>query len=197
MTLLSQLAHSQACDFDLQSGDEFFFPQNASADLTKYGYQFWSTEARLNSTPLAHDKYVGKKGKLTSEQIPGRNRLGSFQKAILDNCEVVYAETPHGTIGGNIVTFRRDVESATKLIDRKIWINQSSVVRPQELATEDPNVSYVLAHLEEVDVIGLKLEKLGHTRGAGPFYLKIRKKSGEVGLLVYSLKYFYISKPAG
>lgn len=192
--LYTPVVFSQSCDYELQPGDEFFFP-TTSADLAKYGYQFWGAEPRLNLT-LSYERYAGKKGKLTSEQVPGRNRLGTFQKAILENCEIVYAEVPQGSIKGNIVTFRRDVDTASRLVGRKIWINQTGVAKSLELATENSKLSYPLAHLEEVEVIGLSLEKLGHTRGAGPFYLKLRKASGETGLLVYSIAYFYLSKPA-
>lgn len=188
-------ASANECNFELLLGEEFYFPKMPDEEMSKLGYILWSSEPKLNSSALPYDKYNGKKGKLTSEIIQDAHRIGSYQRAVLENCETVYAQSPQGTSKFNIVIYQRDIETAKKIIGRKVWVNQSNAVKPLELATKDKNIFYRLEDKEEVQIVGICLEKYGHIRGAGPFYLEVKKSTGETGLIAYSLKYIYLSKP--
>lgn len=90
---------------------------------------------------------------------------------------------------------KESYEAAKTLIGKQIWINNRDVVRPQVLCTHDPNVFFPTRHLEQLQVTGIHVGYIGHSYGAGPFFLKVKNAEGNEGLIKYYDRYFFISQP--
>jgi hypothetical protein len=161
----------------------------------QYGYQFWGNVPEAAQT-LDYAQYVGRKGKVQDGIIEGRYGSIEFKKAILDDCEVVYAYLVSGEMPDNVYS-AREVDSAKLLVGKSIWVNQNSRRWSLDLITLDKNVAYHLGNAEKVTVVDLYYPNIGHARGgATPFFLKVRKSSGEEGYLPFNDEYFFTTNPS-
>ena len=183
-----------ACDYASTEGDPFVFA-TTYAGGERFGYQHW--RARLKADQhLPYEPYVGRKGKLTAEVISSKDhKYFDLQKAVLENCEIVYTEVSKSDPFYWEVYMAKDLEKANALIGKKIWINNAVGSRPSDLSTPDPKVFYPTHDREAVTVTGVMLEKYGHIRGASSFYLRVKNKAGEEGLLAFNTRYFFESEP--
>ncbi|MEI7826087.1 MAG: hypothetical protein WCI01_12360 [Chlorobiaceae bacterium] len=199
LALLASVPAVQAsddCNYASLPGKEFAFREQ-SESLQRYGYQVWKKEPSLSGRQLDYESYVGKKGKLQEQQI--EDRISTWFVAVLETCEKVY------TSGGlkNRPSAITDLEKSTdiyytdtlrqaeSMVGKTIWVNLNSTPKDQTLFTDDPNLSYPLSHLEPLEIAGLQMKSIGHGRGAGPFYLVVKKQTGEKGYIAFNDRYFF------
>jgi hypothetical protein len=179
------------CDFARIAGDLFeFVPSYPGGE--RHGYYSWKNEPNATRR-LPYFDYVGRKGKLTAEIVSAPDSL--YRKAVLENCEVVYVQTSREYPVYYGAVLAKDLERARSLIGRPIWGNNSLVRKNLELITANPRRSYPMHNLEKLFVTGVVLEQYEHALGAGSFFLKVRKATGEEGLLKFNDQYFYESDP--
>jgi len=180
------------CVFAKIDGDLFeFLPSYPGGE--RAGYYGWRTHPDSYARRLSYFDYVGRKGKLTSEIITTPDSL--YRKAILDNCEVVFAEISREYPVYNGAVVAKDLERARALIGKQIWSNNALVIKNLDLITANPKRSYPIHNIEKLLVTGVILEQYEHASGAGSFFIKVRKASGEEGLLKFSDQYFYEYDP--
>lgn len=184
-------ADRQPCVFAQINGDLFEFLPNYPGG-ERYGYYGWKTTPDATRR-LLYFPYVGRKGKLTPEIITSGNSL--YRKAILENCEVVFAEISkeYPVYQGALLT--KELERARALIGKNIWSNNALVIKNLDLITADPKRWYPLHNIEKLLVTGVVLDQYGHASGSGSFFIKVRKATGEEGLLKFNDQYFYESDP--
>lgn len=179
------------CVFAKIDGDLFEFIPNYPGG-ERYGYHSWKTRPDATRR-LPYFDYVGRKGKLTPEIITVANSL--YRKAILENCEVVFAEISKEYPVYYGAVLARDLERARSLIGRPIWSNNSLVIKNLDLITANPKRFYPMHNIERLLVTGVVLDQYEHALGAGSFFLKVRKATGDEGLLKFNDQYFYESDP--
>ncbi len=184
------------CNYDEITDKVEIVFRDADESLKKYGYSDIYSIPNSLSKHIPYEKLAGKKGKVI-ELIKSRNGISSFFKILVENCEVVYAYTinnsEHDINGTYTLT---EFEKANKMISSYIWINQNAwKVRKQELVTDNRNISFPLGHLEKVEVIGVYTKALGYTYGLKPFFLIVRKDSGEEGYVGYNNSFFFSFNP--
>jgi len=179
------------CVFAEIDGDLFEFIPNYPGG-ERYGYYSWKTHPEA-ARRLPYFDYVGRKGKLTPEIITAADSL--YRKAILENCQVVYAEISKEYPVYYGAVLARDLERARSLVGRPIWSNNSLVLKNLDLITASPKRSYPMHNIEKLLVTGVVLDQYEHAVGAGSFFLKVRKTTGEEGLLKFNDQYFYESDP--
>jgi hypothetical protein len=186
-----QMAAPPPCPFEQIYGDLFeFLPSYPGGE--RYGYFSWKTHPD-STKRLPYFNYVGRKGKLTSEIITTTDYL--YRKAILENCEVVFAEISKEYPVYQGAVLAKDLARARALIGKQIWSNNALVVKNLDLITADPKRSYPIRNIERLLVTDVVLAQYGHASGAGSFFIKVRKESGEEGLLKFSDQYFHESDP--
>lgn len=175
------------------TGEEFVFA-TTYAGGEKYGYPLWHKWPMVSGGELSYQDYVGRKGKLEDRIIYESSGISKFRKAVMENGEALYVQVIKNIppIG---IYFLKDLTKAKTLIGRIVWINNSNTVRPQMLITDNEVISYPTRHLEPVRVIDVVLESYGYAYGSGPFFLKVKKLSGEEGLIKYNDSYFSTSNP--
>lgn len=188
------------CEYASLPGKEFAFIEK-SESLQHFGYQAWKEEPDIIHKALAYEHYVGKKGKIQEQQI--EDRIGLWFVAILETCEKIY--TSGGLKSDPIpiadlekhtgIYFKDTIDAAESMVGEDIWINLNSTVRDQTLFTDDPNVNYPLSHIEPLEIVGLHMKSMGHFRGAGPFYLVVKKRTGEQGYIAFNNYYFFNQDP--
>ena len=179
------------CVFAKVDGDLFeFVPTYPGGE--RFGYYGWKAHPDANRR-LTYFDYVGRKGKLTPEIVSSGGAL--YRKAILENCEVVFAETSkeYPVYPGAVLA--KDLERARSLVGRPIWSNNALVLKNLDLITASPSRSYPMHNLERLVVTGVVLDQYGHASGAGSFFLKVKKATGQEGLLKFNDQYFYESDP--
>jgi hypothetical protein len=175
------------------TGEEFVFA-TTYPDGEKYGYQLWHKWPMVSGGKLSYQDYVGRKGKLEESIIYESSGISKFRKAVMENGEVLYVHVI-GNVYLSGIYFLKDLAKAKTLIGRIVWINNANTVRPQMLITDNTMISYPTHHLEPVRVIDVVLESYGYAYGSGPFFLKVKKLSGEEGLIKYNDRYFCTSNP--
>jgi hypothetical protein len=183
---------AESCDYANTKGEEITF-RPAFPGGEKYGYQLWYHQPDNMGEHLTYEPYVGRKGKVVDGVLSDRFGISQYKKIVLENCEAVYANLISGEMPNDIYG-ALDVDIAKLLIGKKIWVNQSFGV-PLELVTLDKAVSYPMHHLEAMTVTDLYYPGIGHARGSAPFFLKVRKETGEEGFFPFSTRYFYPSDP--
>jgi len=169
--------------------DKEFVFREMDSDLQKYGYmEFCQTPLKCI---LPYERYVGKKGKITGVGFSSYRQ--EYWKVELETGEIVYARRSEEYPSPKYIKgiyFVEDYNEAKKLIGRFIWINKWKT-----LITEDINISYRLKHLEKVKVLDVFTKILRHSNTLFPFYLKVQKETGEVGLLPYDRENFIEEDP--
>ena len=190
--LAANTATAGNCDYGSLEGDEITFKQTYPGG-EKYGYQSWYASTDVGADSLPYAPYVGRRGKVDKGVVRGRFNT-EFKRVVLANCDVVYArlingQMPEGAYSG------LDLELGKLLVGKQVWIDQTQVARPQTLATLEGDVSYPLTHLEAVTVEDLYLAAIGHAYGSGPFFLKVKKASGEQGYIAFNTRYFHTRDP--
>ena len=186
-----KVAGPPPCAFAEIAGDPFeFLPTYPGGE--RAGYFSWKTSPD-SAKRLSYFAYVGRKGKLTSEITTTSDSL--YRKAILENCEVVFAEITKEYPVYQGALLAKDLARARSLVGKQIWSNNALVIKNLDLITADPRRSYPVRNIERLLVTGVVLEQYGHASGAGPFFIKVRKDSGEEGLLKFSDQYFHESDP--
>lgn len=194
-TTKEELSIKQICDYTNIQGEQFTFAQTFKGG-EKYGYQFWGTKPDTSSPNLSYENYVGKSGKLTSEKLYStHSRISFHRKAVLENCEEVYIRLFEGSESYNGIYFESEILAAKKLISTTIWVNNTNVIKPQSIITESEKIEYQTFNTEPLTVTGIVLTSYGHSRGSGPFFIKVRKNTGEEGLLKFNNSYFYDKNP--
>lgn len=187
-------AFSQDCNYSSVKGDKFEFAK-IFPNGQKYGYMFWRNRPEIVGESLSYPAYVGRKGKLTFEYISFLQEKKQWRKVILENCEIVYFDAKVGN--NDNIYLRKELDRALNLVGKSIWVDQGlTAANPLQLYTAEKGTSYPLNDREELAVIDVILDSYGHTFGAGPFFLKVRKKSGEEGLLKYFTAYFFERQPS-
>lgn len=190
-----------ACDYASVSGKEFQF-READESLRKYGYQSWKTTPSTTGTRLDYDPYAGKKGKLQSEKVEVGRPIApnTWHVAILENCEKAYAwanvyKDEEGLERSTGIYFLDTLRRAESMVGSFLWINQTGVARDHVIYTIDPKVRHQVNHLEPVTITGVHTTALAHGSGASPFYVKVKKQSGEEGFFPFNSRYFFTSDP--
>lgn len=185
------------CNYESLQGKEFTFREK-SALLHRFGYQDWIKEPSSIGKHLDYESYVGKNGKLQESQVEV-NRYSSFYIAILETCEKVY--TRGGTEswprsvadvdGSGDIYYKDTLRQVEALVGTKIWLNMSSVAKVQGLLTDDPKVTYTLAHLDPLEVTGFSAKPIDHGFSSGrPFYLIVKKLNGDRGYLAFDDRHY-------
>lgn len=186
-----KMAGPPPCVYEKVDGDPFeFVPTYPGGEGG--GYFGWKTHPDA-AKRLPYFAYVGRKGKLTSEVITTSDSL--YRKAILENCEVVFAEISKEYPVYQGAVLAKDLARARSLVGRQIWSNNALVMKNLDLITADPRRSYPVRNIERLLVTGVVLQQYGHASGASSFFIKVRKDSGEEGLLRFSDQYFYEADP--
>lgn len=184
------------CNYASLAGKEFVFRER-SESLQRYGYQDWKKEPATTGKKLDYESYVGKKGKLQEQKI--EDRISAWYVAVLETCEKVYISGGLKSRPRTIadlenftgIYYTDTLRQAESLVGKTIWVNLNSTAKDQTLFTDDPNVSYSLSHIEPLEITGLHLKSIGHGRGAGPFYLVVKKRTGEKGYIAFNDRYFF------
>jgi hypothetical protein len=184
---------ANSCDYASMKGEEITFRQSYPGG-EQYGYQLLYSKPDNTARHLAYEPYVGKKGKIQDGVIKDKYGISEFKQVVLENCENVYVNLVSHEMPNDVYR-SLDVDVAKLLIGKTIWIDQTYGVYPLELVTLDSNVSYPLSNVEPVTVTDLYMPGIGHARGAAPFYLKVKKASGEEGYLPFNTIYFYPENP--
>lgn len=196
LTIFSKVVNAESptsSEYNSSTGEEFIFA-TTFAGGEEYGYLKWSKKPEFYAGGVPYADYVGRKGKLEHDYIYGPLKLLKFRKAILENGEILYVETAENNKLQD-VHFIKELDRAKAMIGKKIWINNANIAGSKELITPDKNISFPARHLEPVTVTGVVLENYGHARGAGSFFVKVKKASGEEGLLRFNDIYFCASNP--
>jgi len=190
------------CNYSSLPGKEFQFREGTES-LHKYGYLDWKKEPETSVRKLDYQDYVGKKGKLQELEVKVHNG-SSWYVAVLETCEKLYIRD---AFRKGLLILVQDIENhrgvyfldtlrqVDYLIGKKIWVNQNYVKKDIVLFTDDPNINYPLAHLEALEIVGSSTKRIGHSHGAGPFNLVVKKETGEKGYMVYNKNYFFLEKP--
>lgn len=187
------LLANDVCDYASIKGEEIIFRQ-MFAGGEKYGYQLWYSKLNTETQHLPYEPYVGKKGKVQDGIISGKYNHSNFKQVILENCESVYAKLLDNDLPDDVIR-SLDVNTAKLLIGKNIWINQTSGSYPFDLITLDEETNYTLKNAEKVLVVDLYMPSIGHSRGSQPFFLKVRKSSGQEGFFPFNTLYFHLSNP--
>lgn len=186
-----KMAGPPPCVYEKVDGDPFeFVPTYPGGE----GGGYFGWKAHPDSTKrLSYFNYMGRKGKLTAEISTSNDSL--YRKAILENCEVVFAviSKEYPVYQGAVLA--KELARAQALVGRQIWSNNALVLKNLDLITPDPRRSYPLKNIEPLRVTGVVLDQYGHASGAGSFFIKVRKETGEEGLLRFSDQYFYEYDP--
>lgn len=192
---LNTLERVENCNYnEISDKVEIVFAEGDES-LQKYGYVEISNVPGLGNN-ISYNKLVGKRGKIIALVT---NTVGfSFYKILLEDCKIVYAqkigEYTEFEIKGTYAI--SELNKAKKLISKDIWIRQDDwKYRKQQLITENKNISYPVAHFEKVKVVGVLTKCLGHSYGSKPFFLTVKKSSGEIGYIGYNDKNFYKDNP--
>lgn len=179
--------------------DKDFVLIEKDESLQKYGYMFYRKEKTISSIDdfsyvsifLPCKEYVNKKGKITNIV---RTKMGKIYLEVqLETGEKYYFRDDE--FDNRPFYFIEEYEEALKMMDSFIWIKQNAGI--WELITEDKNISYQIENLEKVKIIGILTKKLGHSsvKTKGPFFLKVQKQTGEIGLIKYNKNYYFNSDP--
>ena len=200
LVLNAVVVADDSCNYSSLPGKDFQFRERGES-LQKYGFQGWKKEPDTLGKNLDYEDYVGKKGKIQEKQIEAK--YGAWYVAVLETCEKVYTSAgmkgrvkPIEDIEKHTdIYFLDTLRQAGMLVGRKIWVNMNGALKEQELFTEDPNQKYPLTHLEVLEISGSNTKQFGHGRGAGPFYLLVKKATGETGYLAYNERYFFLEDP--
>lgn len=184
---------AENCDYQNLKGEEITFRQTFPGG-EKYGYQSLYSKPDSDALHPSYEPYVGKKGKLQDGVIEDRFGISKFKHVILENCESVYANLVGNELPDDIVK-SSDIEIAKLLVGKTIWIDRTFVNHRLELVTLDRSVGYALQNLEEANVTGLYMPVIGHARGSAPFFLKLRKATGQEGYFPFNTLYFHPANP--
>lgn len=184
---------AENCDYPNLKGEEVTFRQTYPGG-EKYGYQSSYSKPDVGARHLSYEPYVGKKGKLQDGVIEDRFGISKFKHVILENCESVYAHLVGNELPKDVVK-SSDIAIAKLLVGKTIWFDRTYGTYPLELVTLDRSVSYPLQNLEEANVTGLYMPAIGHARGSAPFFLKVRKATGQEGYFPFNTLYFHPANP--
>lgn len=186
---------SKECDYQSIEGEVFTF-SSTYAGGEKYPYFSWSKNPSTAGWKLSHNNYVGKKGKLTTDIVKESVYSSfSYQKAVLENCEIVYAQISQKNTAIDGVYFDKEIQEANKLIGKLIFVKNTLVLKPQKLITEAKDITYSLKNIERLNVIDISFQSFPYSMGTGPFFLKVKKENGDEGLIKYNSRYFYTEYP--
>lgn len=185
------------CNYSTINGVEFTFAKQYQRENNHYS--MWFNKPAFSKNGIPYEKYVGRSGKITKDTID-RGSIWKFTKAVMENCETIYcmecddsnSKSAHGIFG---VYLKDDLEKATQLINKNIWINNLNNAFTLKLITSDVAVSYPIENAEKVTVTGIVLESYKHGQPKGWFYIKVKKSTGEEGLISFSKDYFYENDP--
>lgn len=189
-----------SCNYSSLPGKEFVFVEK-SESLQRFGYLAWKKDTAGYGKELAYAAYVGKKGKIQEQK--NEAQFSSWYVAILETCEKVYTsagpKSRPRTVGDlenyTGIYYTDTLRHAESLTGKKVWVNLNSAVVDKGLFTDDPNINYLLNHLETLEITGLHTKHVGHGRGAAPFYLVVKRLTGESGYLAFNDLYFFYDDP--
>lgn len=196
-TTVTAQPRQEVCDYPGISAPEFVFSE-ADQRLQRFGYVLWHRNPSVLEEPLAYNGYAGRRGKLLADVIKADNRL--WHVAVMQNCEKVYAQrnVPGAPFQGlkhleynGRVYFRSGLLHAKRLVNQNIWVNQTGLEVRQKMYTANPSVSYPLVHGQKLTVVGVDTKRYSHTKGVGPFFLRVRDERGQEGLLKFNEQYFF------
>lgn len=189
-----------SCNYSSLPGNEFQLREK-SESLQKYGYLSWKKEPDILGKKLGYENYVGKKGKVQENKVEAK--YGSWYVAVLETCEKIYSDAgmrgrpkPIEDLEKHTdIYFIDTLRQAEFLIGKRVWVNMNGALNEQDLFTDDPSIKYPLTHLEVLEIAGLNTSQFGHGRGAGPFYILVKKETGEKGYLAFNDRYFFLENP--
>ncbi len=159
-----------------------------SEKLQKYGYGFIYREAKKYSFNSLKDykKYKGMKGTIVGEKVGPLST--KFYVILLKNGETVYSEIeeqydPFWISGTYLVS---DFNKANELVGKFVWVNKTRY-DSHDLVTET-GLTHKTANIEKLQVLGVVARSLP-TKYIAPFYLKVKKETGEIGYISYKCIY--------
>ena len=191
-----------SCNYATLPGREFQF-RETDESMTEYKADRtvgWMKEPKPYRETLAHKDYAGKKGKI--QGIQTESRYISWYVAVLETCEKIYsnADSPDRPLELDFLArntgiyFLDILHQAESLIGKKIWANQN---RAHRLFTDDPKLEHPLGHIEVLEVVGVTTKMTGHVhkREVGPYFLVVRKKTGDTGYLAFTDGSYFLKNP--
>lgn len=159
--------------------------------LIKYAYKL-SEKPKFSLDNLSYEKFHGKRGKVIDIVSDGSGSVmtGYFWQIEIEG-EKYYARwIPVVPDYLESSYFLGDLDLATKLTGKKIWVVK------QKLITPEKEIQVRVGHLDEVEVIGIDTKSYGHGfDGASPFWFRIKTADGKEGLVPYDKRFFFIEDP--
>ena len=199
-----------SCNYRELAGREFVF-RAADQALDNIDDHPWKKSPEGSDKQKPYFYTAGEKAKLNPRLLSGHGNSSWFQ-ALTEQCEFIYArrdrseapasrerdeslaprdpwqELPDGYF---LDTYR---EAEGKI--GRVILSKPAAKGLERLDTRDPKRSLAKSNLEPLTIIGLDTTEYSHTHGSNrPFYLVVRKSSGEEALLPYDERYFHESDP--
>jgi hypothetical protein len=186
------------CEYASVKGDEFVFEPQLSTGGDKYDYLSWYYQlGDTNKNHLSYDDYVGKHGKMTGEIIGGPGSIMTYEKAIVENCDIVYVEMNEAKPDTMGIYFSKDAEKARSMVGKSVWIKNPNPDAIKYLVTADEKVSYPVKYKERVLVTDISLGEYGNTYGSEEgIFLKVKTDAGKEGYLKWNSDAYYSEDPA-
>ena len=201
-------ADDLGCNYSSLVGKEFVFREplkpfkKPGVFGNKNTYLGWYSAPSDRSDHIGYEEHVGKKGKIQEQPVPDtKNPYSSsyWYVATLENCEKVYARSSIKSLSYLESTadiyFTETYQQAESVVGKTVWANINQKQRDLVLYTDDSAVSYPLSHLEPLTVVGLRTKGIGHSYGSGPFFLIVKKGTGEQGYVYFGSAYVYLTDP--
>lgn len=190
-----------SCDYPSLPGREFVF-RDADAALQNIDYHPWKKAPDGSDKQQPYLYPAGEKAKLAPRLLAGRNHSSWFQ-ATTERCRTIYAQREKTEALAPTdpwqelpdAYFLDTYREAEAKVGRTIWSKPASKGL-ERFDTRDPKVSYPKTNLEPLTIVGLDPTEYSHTHGSNrPFFLVVRKATGEEALLPYDQRYFHESDP--
>lgn len=197
---------SAACEFDALPGLEFVFAElddslafhpgePASVNPDDSVFVLWRSQPSPKAPPLSRD-FGGRHGKVTGRYF--WNQGERWVTAQLDDCREVYAlDTSRYTGEGPLmhlqsvgrIYYAKHLDFAVSLIGRDLRASWSTLEPNHRLYRESGGKSVRLIPGESLHVLGVETRRYGFTKGLGGFYLLVRNRQGEEGLVKFHHDY--------
>jgi len=196
-----------SCNYATLPGREFQF-RETDESMSKYradSLMGWRKEPKRFKETLNHKDYAGKKGKIQEIQANPLGGFDSWYVAVLETCEKIYSFviSPDRPLELNVsesstgIYFLDILRQAESMIGKKIWANQNYAREDRGLFTDDSKLEHPLGHIEILEVVGVTTKMIDHVhkREVGPYFLVVRKKTGDTGYLAFYDSNFFLKNP--
>jgi hypothetical protein len=196
------------CGFDAIQGEEFVFRTANTGSPQLDGFN--TVPAEGWETTLSYKKYINARGKVykmpPKEEFPSWAEISTYgyTPVIFDTCEVYYARNFFSLEENTLVKkhiktayFLSDLDNANKLIGKTVWKKKRASREPHEELLDLANgKAHSIAPYEGLEVTGVDKTIYGRNRNTrDPFYLKVKDKSGNEGVIRYASEAIFQENP--